>query len=294
MWLNSNQQVSVFVWCSHNVCKCRLITGLGSIKRRRMPLEEFLLLFLTCLCVAMQHTSARCLTCQSLKCASLGEPSAFYHSMSWQKETYRVKIPKQQLTTNTFPWKHWMFAWTVQLTEQSVVQSFSGCESHSHVLWRNTTIKLSSFVSETSDFSLLVSLHPENIPDDLFVCFTGISNHCRISLHLHLLKNRFLLLVPLSNGKQVQETLIWIWCFLTSSSLTVWRNDTNTMDLLTQIQPQSQDGTNKLKRGSVKGKLVCFQLQRLSWSCEYTTNLHLLSSLPTETLRKANRWIWSS
>lgn len=159
-------------------------------------------------------------------------------------------------------------------------------------LWRNTTIKLPSFVSETSDFSLLVSPHPENIPDDLFVGFTGILNHCRISLHLHLLKNRFPFLSAM--GKQVQETLIWIWCFLTSSSLTVWRNDTNTMDLLTQIQPQSQDGTNRLKRASVKGKLVCFQLQKLSWSCEYTTNLHLLSSLPTETLRKANRWIWSS
>lgn len=173
-----------------------------------MPLEEFLLLFLMCSCVAMKHTPARCLTlklCQSLKCASLGEPSAFYHSMSWQKETYRVKIPKQQLTTNTFPWKH------PALMDVSVVQSFSGCESHSHV-------------------------------------FMMQYNH----------------------------------------------HDTNTMDLLTQIQPQSQDGTNRLKRASVKGKLVCFQLQKLSWSCEYTTNLHLLSSLPTETLRKANRWIWSS
>lgn len=46
-----------------------------------------------------------------------------------------------------------------------------------------------------------VSPHPENIPDNLFVGFTGILNHCRISLHLHLLKNRFPLLVPLSNGK---------------------------------------------------------------------------------------------
>lgn len=68
-------------------------------------------------------------------------------------------------------------------------------------LWCNTTIKLPFFVSETSDFSLLVSPPPENIPDNLFVGFTGILNHCRISLHLHLLKNRFPLLVPLSNGK---------------------------------------------------------------------------------------------
>lgn len=169
-----------------------------------MPLEEFLLLFLTCSCVAMKHTPASCLTlklCQSLKCASLGEPSAFYHSVSWQKEMYRVKIPKQQLTTNTFPWKHpgfhGLFSWLNSLW----FKVFQAVKVTLMFLWCNTTIKLPSFVSETSDFSLLVSPHPENIPDNLFVGFTGILNHCRISLHLHLLKNRFPLLVPLSNGK---------------------------------------------------------------------------------------------
>lgn len=92
---------------------------------------------------------------------------------------------------------HGLFSWLNSLW----FKVFQAVKVTLMFLWRNTTIKLPSFVSETSDFSLLVSPHPENIPDNLFVGFTGILNHCRISLHLHLLKNRFPLLVLLSNGK---------------------------------------------------------------------------------------------
>lgn len=92
---------------------------------------------------------------------------------------------------------HGLFSWLNSLW----FKVFQAVKVTLMFLWCNTTIKLPFFVSETSDFSLLVSPPPENIPDNLFVGFTGILNHCRISLHLHLLKNRFPLLVPLSNGK---------------------------------------------------------------------------------------------
>lgn len=86
------------------------------------------------------------------------------------------------------------------------------------------TIKLPSSVIETSDLSLLVSPHPENTLDNLFVCFTGISNHCRISLHLHLLKNRFPLPFPLSNGKTSPR----------DSYLNLWFPDQLPSDVMTQ------------------------------------------------------------
>lgn len=92
---------------------------------------------------------------------------------------------------------HGLFSWLNSLW----FKVFQAVKVTLMFLWCNTTIKLPFFVSETSDFSLLVSPPPENIPDNLFVGFTGILNHCRISLHLHLLKKQ----IPVAGSSQQWE-----------------------------------------------------------------------------------------